>query len=88
MILVYRDKQLELFEQTKYDIDSINIQEEKKNNIHYIHKVHRKHSECINKVDILEVFENKLVEFEIDEDYYNNQILFKQKKTIFIYLVF
>ncbi len=40
----------------------------------YLHKVRLIHSENIDKVDILEVFENKLVEFEIDEDYFDKII--------------
>jgi hypothetical protein len=35
----------------------------------HLHNVHRIHSENINKVDILEAFENKLVEFENQERY-------------------
>jgi len=41
-------------------------------------------------VDILEVFDNKLVEFEIDEDYLDNKnrFFFNQKKIFFIYPIF
>jgi hypothetical protein len=41
-------------------------------------------------VDILKVFDNKLVEFEIDEDYLDNKkiFFFNQKKIFFIYPIF
>jgi hypothetical protein len=47
----------------------------------YLHKVRLIHSKNIDKVDILEVFENKLVEFEIDEDYFDKIIYFYSQTT-------